>query len=368
MSHSHYEARLEADLERIRGRVVDVAERIEEGLQNSLQALLGLDKKLAYQTILGDFPINRSIMEIDRLCHYFVARHLPSAGHLRFISSVLRMSVELERIGDYAVTISRETVQLSRPLDTPVAGEAERLAKDTFQMFEQALRAFKEQNAELAKATMSYGYQIDRSFAAVFDELVEAGQEHKRPVRDLFGTLVIFNRLERVSDQATNLCEETNFAVTGETKQAKAYRVLFLDRANDCRSQMAAAIAKKAYPESGIYTSAGLHPIDELDPVFTAFMDERGIDLRGESPRSPRSIDDVQRWSDFRVIVSLQGPIHDYVSDVPFRTVALEWDIPEPPGQEATEDEARARLEEIYKQLALEVRILMETLRGEEAS
>lgn len=365
MSPSHYEARLEADLERIRERVAKVAERIEEGLQNSLQALLALDKKLAYQTVLGDFPINRSIMEIDRLCHYFVARHLPSAGHLRFISSVLRMSVELERIGDYAVTISRETVQLSRPLDKLVAGEAERLAKDTFQMFEQALRAFKEQNAELAKATMSYGHQIDRSFAAVFDELVEAGQEHKGPVRDLFGTLVIFNRLERVSDQATNLCEETIFAVTGETKQAKAYRVMFLDQGNDCRSQIAAAIAKKAYPESGIYTSAGLHPVDKLDPVCTTFMDERGIDLRGESPRS---IHEVHGWSDFRVIVSLQGPIHDYVSDVPFRTVALEWDIPEPPGKEATEAEARARLEEIYKQMALEIRILMETLRGEEAS
>jgi len=262
MTHSHYEERLEADLERIRGRVIDVSERIERALEQSVTALAHMDKALANRTILGDLPINRAVMEIDRLCHGFVARHLPSAGHLRFISAVLRMNVELERIGDYAVTICRETVQLSAPIDPPLLREVERIARDSIQMFAQAVRAFAEGNAELAKATKGYADQIDRSFANVFEELVEEGQENKRSVRDLFSTLVIFNRLERVSDQVKNLCEETIFAATGETKEPKVYRILFVDAANNCRSQMAAAIAKKAYPHSGVYSSAGLKPAD----------------------------------------------------------------------------------------------------------
>ena len=365
MTQSLYEVRLQADLGRIRTSVDDVGKEIAKGLQDSVKALLAMDTDLAYQVILGDHAINRSIMEIDRLCHSFVARHLPSAGHLRFISSVLRMNVELERIGDYAVTICRETVQLSNPLEAAVAREAERLARDSFQMLDQALRAFRESNAEIAKATKGYADQIDRSFANVFEELVHEGQENIRPIRDLFGTLVIFNRLERVSDQAKNICEETVFAATGETKQPKVYRVLFLDATNGCRSQMAVAIARKAYPESGIYVSAGRKPAEKLDPTVAKFMDARGM----AGVQSPRAIDDLQEApSDFHVIVSLDGRVRDYVERVPFRTVALEWKVPEPPGKEPAEDEAFAKLEEISRELAHNVRGLMETLRGPEAS
>ena len=71
-----------------------------------MHALLTRDRELAAEVILGDLPINREVRAIDALCHAFVARHLPSAGHLRFVSSVLRLNVELERIGDYAVTIA----------------------------------------------------------------------------------------------------------------------------------------------------------------------------------------------------------------------------------------------------------------------
>ena len=366
MTHSHYEERLEADLQQIRDRVVAVSQRIEHALEQSVTALVHQDKALANRTILGDLSINRAIMEIDRLCHAFVARHLPSAGHLRFISSVMRMNVELERIGDYAVTICRETVQLSEPVEALLLREAERIAKDSIQMFEQAVRAFAESNAELARATIGYADQIDRSFANIFEELVEEGQEKKRTVRDLFGTLVIFNRLERVSDQAKNICEETIFAVTGETKPPKVYRILFVDETNACRSQMAAAIARKAYPNSGVYSSAGRAPAKALDPRLIDFMDARGIGLDAQKPRGIEEISDS--LGDFHVIVSLEGPIERYLPKVPFRTVVLEWDVPTPPPPGADPAEASARMEEIYKAIANEVRELMETLRGEEAS
>ncbi|HSF19126.1 MAG TPA: phosphate signaling complex protein PhoU [Vicinamibacteria bacterium] len=363
---THYEIRLAADLKRIRDGVERVAELVEKALRDAMRALLTMDKGLAYRTIIGDMPVNRSVKEIDRLCHQFVARHLPSAGHLRFISSVLRMNVELERIGDYAVTICRETVQLTKPLSTGVRREAERLSKDTFQMLHQSLQAFHESNADLARATMTYSDQLDRRFDMAFEALVEEGDERTRPIRDLFETLVIFNRLERVGDQAKNICEETVFAVTGETKPPKIYRILFLDRANDYRSQMAAAIARKAYPESGRYKSAGLEPAERLDPGFVQFMEEQGMDMQDHRPQP---IDWVpEEWSSFHVLVSLEGPIERYLPEVPFRTVALEWEVPPAPVAEASETERRERFEETFRLIAIEVRDLMETLRGEEAS
>ena len=59
----------------------------------------GYDNELAYLTVLGDNPINRNSRKLDSLCHAFIARHLPSAGHLRLMSSIVRVNVALERIG-----------------------------------------------------------------------------------------------------------------------------------------------------------------------------------------------------------------------------------------------------------------------------
>ncbi len=259
-----YEERLERDLNDLRARVAAVATNIEQALKDALQSVLHQDKRLANATVLGDLPINREIREIDRLCHYFVARHLPTAGHLRFISSTLRMIISLERIGDYAVTMAREAKVLSKPLGDDIKRDLERMADEAFHMLHQAIEAFNDRNAELAKGTMSYAYQLDHTFSNAFDLLVEKGEADAYPVIDLFGILIIFNRLERVSDQAKNICEETVYAVTGETKKPKVYRILFLDDADDCRSQMAVAIGNKAYANGGAFTSAGLHPAAEV--------------------------------------------------------------------------------------------------------
>ncbi len=112
---SHYEKRLESDLNRIREFLVAVAGQVESALKDSIHALMTGNEILAHATALGDKPVNRAIRELDKQCHGFIALHLPSAGHLRFVSSVMRIGIELERIGDYAVTIGRESVQLEKP-------------------------------------------------------------------------------------------------------------------------------------------------------------------------------------------------------------------------------------------------------------
>ena len=110
---THYEERLEEDLAHLREGVVAVGEKVQHAMEHAVRALLQGDRELAYATVLGDLPINRDVRALDRQCHVFVARHLPSSGHLRFVSSVMRLNVALERIGDYAVAISREAVQLT---------------------------------------------------------------------------------------------------------------------------------------------------------------------------------------------------------------------------------------------------------------
>ena len=99
-----YEERLSKDMARIRDEVASLGAAVQKAQEDAVQAALTGNKALANQTILRDHPINRRTREINRLCHAFLAIHLPSAGHLRLISSILRLVNELERIGDYAAT------------------------------------------------------------------------------------------------------------------------------------------------------------------------------------------------------------------------------------------------------------------------
>ena len=362
---SHYEQRLENDLNRIRDHVKALAKRAEEATKNAVHALLTGNEKLAYATILADNPINRAMRELDKLCHGFIALHLPSAGHLRFISAVIRTTIELERIGDYAVTICRESVQLSHIPDGMIAREIELLSGESLRMLHQAVVAFDEGNAEAARATMLIADQVERTFDTMFAELLrEEGQGHWS-MKDLFALLVIFNMLERVSDQAKNICEDTVFAVTGETKAKKVYRVMFLDEDNSCQSQMAEAIARKSFPNSGRYSSAGRQAASLLNQEMLEFLDQRGLNI---SEAESQALDlSPQELSDLHVIVSLQGAVKNYVPQIPFHTSALEWDVGSiPEGLEPAE--RQRRFEEMYRELALQIRDLMETLRGEEAS
>ena len=362
---SHYEERLEQDQQEIRSRVRSVSETVEEALKESIQTVLSGDEASAGKVILGDLPINREIRSIDGLCHAFVAQHLPSAGHLRFVSSVLRLNVELERVGDYAVAIARETVQLSARPTGSVARDIELIGDQARRLLHQALQAYNEGNAELARGTKMLAKQVDTTFQKVFADLLQEGEKGAWPLRDIFAFLVIFNRLGRVSDHAKNICEDTLFAVAGETKGAKMYRILFVDRGNDALSQLAKAFANKAFSEHGVFSSAGWQPADSVRPAVEVFMDQQKLDGQNLQTRTlGKSVDEL---AEYHVIVGLEGNLREHIPEVPFHTVLLNWDVGEIP-QELDQERSIALLEESLKKLSVESRELMETMRGKEVS
>ena len=361
---SHYEERLEKDLTRIREELEGVGDSVLGAFRESVHAVLVSDSRLASRTILGDLPVNRRVREIDRLCHAFVARHLPSAGHLRFVSSALRLNVALERIGDYAVTICREQVQLSAPPPPRFAADVELIAEQATLMLGQSLEAFKGANADLARGTKAMAVQIEGTFQKVFDDLVAEGERETRSVRDLFALLTIINRIGRVADQAKNICEETVFAVTGETKEPKVYSVLFLDRGDDSLGQLAVAYGRKAFPNSARFGSAGWEPGSRVDPRVESVAEGNGLDLTGAEPRSLDSVRD--EVDDVHVVVGLEEGAREALGVIPFHTVFLEW-APGYPDASGDQERIVAGLEEGLQKLSVEIRHLIETLRGEGA-
>ena len=357
---SHYEERLEKDLENIRGEVSDLATQVKDAVKNSVHALLTANQDLASATILGDGPINRKMRQIDTMCHRFIAVHLPSAGHLRLMSSVIRINIILERIGDYAVTISRELQRIEGAPDKRLAQGIELLADEVQMMLKQAVASFEEDNVELARGTMSMSTQVDNTVSGLYEDLLDDQADWS--LLERFAVFSVYHRLERIADQAKNLCEQTVFTVSGEGKGSKVYHILFLDDDNSCLSQLAEAVARKLFPEAGEFSSAaGRGPAQQLSSGLAEFMDSRGMDA---SAAAPEAYDLTQtELNRFHVVVSLQQPVSSYIGRIPFQTTALNWNLTSVPDDCSCEE---ADYEKIHRELSVLLKDLMVLLRGEE--
>lgn len=359
-----YEERLSKDLTRIRDGIALLGLAVQKAQEDAMQSTLTGNRPLGNQTIIRDHPINRKAREINRLCHAFLATHSPGAGHLRLISSILRLVNELERIGDYAVTIAREGLQLPHLPTGLLKQEMEEMAAQAQKCFHNAMKSFNEKDVALARETLTLSARGKGLGDLAFEDLIREGKASHQEIRYLFDSLILVGRLKRVCDRCKNICEETLFSLTGETKAAKCYNVLFLDNDNSCQSQIAEAFARKTFPNSGRYTSAGKTNGAELKPGLNRFLDTYGLIVE---PIKIKTIEpDPAKASEYDVVVSLQGPTNAYFSQQPFRTVFLDWDVGLVP-EELGEAEAAARYSELYREIAARVRDLMETLRGEEA-
>ncbi|GAB4239462.1 MAG: hypothetical protein Kow00109_14250 [Acidobacteriota bacterium] len=320
---SHLEQRLEHDLQEIREAVARLGAALEGAIDASITALLSGNRQLAYETILRDQVINRQVRRIDRLCYAFVARHLPSAGHLRFVSSVLRINVALERIGDYAVTICRETIRMSEVPWGTLRRDFDVLAREAARALHQSLEAFRTGNPELARGTRGMAKELGRSFDEVFDDLVEEAKKGERSVIDLFALLLAFNRLSRICDQAENICEEVMFSVLGETKPPKVFRVLFLDAGDGRWARVGAALAAERFGNRMVAT-AGLLP-GQKPPAEEREAEQFGIDVSRVTPQVLELIPEV--LGRFHIVICLTEDLACRLSTRPYHTVFLHWDL-----------------------------------------
>lgn len=361
----HYQERLERDLDEIRARVKSVGDLIEDQVRDATHALLAMDPDLANQVILKDRIVNRDTRIMDRLVHRFVVRHLPVAGHLRYASAVLRMAVELERIGDYAVTMCRHSLRCETPPSGRIAQDLELLAQQARFSLSEALRAFYDVDVERAQKALGLTAPLDSTHDRAFEDLVEEAETHEEPIRDLFAYLRSLYVLLRVSDQAENIAHDALFAATGETKNPKVYRILFVDQANDCRGLLAEAYSRKHYGECATFSSAGWDPAKAVRPELLTFVQDHGLskeDLR------PKPVPDLMgEPKHFHVVIGLDGRAREKVGEIPYKTVFLNWDLGPCPFDQPDSDPVQV-LESLYRVIAGQMRDLMEILRGPDAT
>ena len=354
MRLSLYDKRLEADLLAIRARLRMVSEQVQENLRHSVQSVLDVDSRLANETLIKDRSVNQDIRELDHMCHLFVARHLPSGSHLRSISAVLRLSVAMERVGDYAVAICRVARQIESPLPDTVQHNIGMMGEHAGKALGSALVGFLDGDPDMARVSRGVASQTAAIYPYALEILISAAESDRRPPRDLFGALLVFRLLQRSAEQADNTSQQTLFAVTGQRRKSKRYRILFLDADHAMVGKLAEVALAESHPHAGRFGSAGLDPGDSYDPRLLAFCRRRGIVLPADD--GPRSFDDALDVArHYHVIVGMGlDPSRHF--DVPYRTAVLQWDLEEDGVTAATEPE------DLYRKLMVWIRDLMTTL------
>ncbi len=183
---SQLEASLQHDMNLIRQSVREMAEQCARALRGAMDALVHGKPQAAYLVILRDQRIDELEQQVDRLALEFMVRQQPAAGHLRFAYAALKISTELERIGDHAEGVARRVLKLHE-IDPAIPAEPfSEMGEAALVMLQDAIKAFLEGDAELARSTMRAERAIDKMRQRIDKDLMRrqaAGEFGARGLR-----------------------------------------------------------------------------------------------------------------------------------------------------------------------------------------
>jgi phosphate transport system protein len=217
MSTAPHHRHFHDELQQLKEQLLEMSNRVERLLDQAMTALLRGDRALAREVIEQDAPINRLEIEIDETCVGLIARHQPVARDLRFITMAMKISNDLERVGDHAVNIAEAAERLGElpwPGVLSTLGEMTRIARG---MLSDALNAFVRDDSKLARDVCIRDDRVDALDETVFRLLVSHMMEVPSTIGPSIQLLLVSRNLERVADLATNLGEDVVYLVEGRS-------------------------------------------------------------------------------------------------------------------------------------------------------
>lgn len=195
------------DMTRLKETILAMASHAESAVARSLRALVERDEALANQVIAADAVIDQFEITVDDLAIHLLAM-APLATDLRFITVAMKISQNLERIGDSACAVARRAAELSLEPQLKPYVDLPRMAQIALGMMRDALTAFVERQPELAHAVIPRDIEVDTINRQLHRELSSFMVERPTTISRCLNLMVISKSLERVADHATNIAEE----------------------------------------------------------------------------------------------------------------------------------------------------------------
>ncbi len=205
----------EMELQKLNASLLEMGEMIRMAIGGAVTALLEFDHDKAREIIAYDEQIDRQNREIEQQCYTLLLSQQPVAGDLRMVSAALKMTTDMERIGDHAADISEIELMLEN-LPTLSCAPIRQMATETSVMLIKSLEAFAQRDEEKANWVIDRDDVVDDLFDTVKSELIEAIRQNADNGEAATDLLMAAKYFERIGDHATNIAQWAIFSITGE--------------------------------------------------------------------------------------------------------------------------------------------------------
>src|SRR5215472_1452590 len=212
----HTNRQYEEELRGLRAGLLKMGGLVERQIADAVESLVERDTDQARQTIVRDAEVNRMDIESDERCIRLLALHQPAARDLRFITTGLKITSDLERIGDNAVNICERALELNEVPQLKPYVDLPRMAEVAQSMVKDSIDAFMRNDAELAQQVIDRDDEVDALNYQIYRELLSYMAEDAHTIGAATRLLFISKYMERIADHATNIAEMVIFMVKGK--------------------------------------------------------------------------------------------------------------------------------------------------------
>jgi phosphate transport system protein len=213
----HTDRQYEEDLQQLRARVLEMGGLVEKQIGDAMSSVVERRSDIAREVIEHDHTVNYLDVAIDEASTRLLALHQPAGRDLRFIMTSIRISTDLERIGDIAQNICERAIELNEEPPLKPYVDLPRMAEWTRAMLRDSLDAFVREDTELALQVCLRDDFVDNLTAQVFREMLSHMTQDPQSVSRAVRILFLAKYLERIADHATNIGEMVIYMVKGKS-------------------------------------------------------------------------------------------------------------------------------------------------------
>jgi phosphate transport system protein len=217
MENQHTDKRYEEELKKLREEILYMGGLVEDQIQKAVKSLVDRDSEMAQIIIERDHEVNRLDVEIDDLCIRLLALHQPAGKDLRFITTGLKVTTDLERIGDMSVNLCERALELNQEPQLKPYIDIPRMARIAQRMIRESLDAFVREDTDLALKVCKDDEEIDQLNSQIFREVISFMIEDPHTINRAMKISSISKYLERMADHATNIAEMVIFMAKGKS-------------------------------------------------------------------------------------------------------------------------------------------------------
>ena len=210
------------DLRMLQDELLLQGSMVEKAIAKSVDALKSRNAEVAQEVIDEDDIIDQKRFDIEERCIDLIATQQPLAGDLRILITVLHVTGELERMGDYAEGIAKISLMMGAEPPLKPLIDIPRMAEKSMDMLRRGLDAFVNRDVVASMVIMNEDDEIDDLYEQVFQELLTYMMADSYAVKRATHLLWVAHDLERIADRTTNIAERVVYLVTGKLVEAGA--------------------------------------------------------------------------------------------------------------------------------------------------